>query len=573
MKELFTRQAIAETIRSCWKRFPATICFVTALTAYFLILTWNGKEEISERLRLVLVYYLSVGSVLSLTLQLWGEEVRRKRTVLVTQIITHALLIADSLYLYFLPEGMAGMEIGLAHGSALTALGLTVFIMPFFRERDDIASWNFTFRLICCSIATNFIGLLMTGGLCLLTVSLTVLFGIHVESEVYYTLWILCSCQLSALLFLGLIPRGDRKHDHTAYTSTFLNKVIRFLLLPLLGCYLAVLYVYTFKIIVEMQLPDGWISKLVIVLMAGCLCAEVGFYPSIKQNGRPFEKFVARWLPVAILPMLVLMSVAIARRISDYGITVSRLYLLLLNTWFYIICIGLFLNRARRIHWIPISFAALFLLASVLPVNFVSLTRNSIKKEVQAIFAETYKGKLPIVNGEDYKAWIDSLPEEKAERVGSLLAYLDYTLDDPEIKQWVDRDGYFSYHPIRKQKVGTVSYGGNCLNNATFPVPQGYTAMQTFWHNAESPCIRKDTLMFTFPINDSTSREVRIALSTLKAQDAKEHMEPLIIFTDKDYQIVLEHFHMELHTDKKKPKPVWESDLSFNCSGYLFMKK
>lgn len=570
MKKLFTRQAIAGSIRSCGKRFPATICFVAALTLYLIFLTWTDTTGISERLRFVIGYYLSVGSVLSLTLRLWGEEMRGKRAVRITQGITHAILVADTFYLYFMPEEKVGMETYLAHASVLTALGLAIFIMPFFRERDDMASWNFTARMICNGITTTLIGLLMMGGLSLLTASLTALFGIVVESEVYVTLWILCNCLLSTLLFLGLVPDGDKKHDRMAYTSTFLNKIIRFLLLPLLGCYLAVLYGYTVKVLVEMQLPDGWISKLVVTLMFGCLCAEAGFYPSIKQDGRPFEKAVARWLPVVILPMLVLMSIAIARRISDYGITVSRLYILSLNIWFYIVCIGLYLGRARRIHWIPVSFAALFLLVSALPVNFVSLTKSCVRKEIQAILTETYKGKLPLGN-EEYREWLGTLPYEKAERVGSLLSYLDYTLEDPETKQWVDKKGFgFSYYPARGQKNGT-DYDSRCRNDEIFPIPQGYTAMRNFWHNADSPYIRKDTLMFTFPVDDSTRRNVRIALSTLKERDAEENMEPLVVFTDNDYQIVLESFHLEQLPGKKK-RP-WNCNISFNCSGYLFMKK
>ena len=88
-----------------------------------------------------------------------------------------------------------------------------------------------------------------------------------------------------------------------------------------------------------------------------------------------FEQRVARGLPIAILPLLVLMTIGIARRFNDYGITLNRLYLLTLNIWFYIVCIGLFVLRARRIQWIAVSFAGIFLLTSVLPVNYARLTQ------------------------------------------------------------------------------------------------------------------------------------------------------------------------------------------------------
>lgn len=80
-------------------------------------------------------------------------------------------------------------------------------------------------------------------------------------------------------------------------------------------------------------------------------------------------------MPVLILPLLLLMTIGIIRRFNDYGITINRLYLATLNGWFYIVCIGLFVIKARRINWIPVSFAGIFLLTSALPVNYAGITR------------------------------------------------------------------------------------------------------------------------------------------------------------------------------------------------------
>lgn len=569
MKKFFTRQTIAENLKTCWKRFPATICFTVVLTAYLLFLTWTDTKEISERFRFVFGYYLSVGSFLSLTLSLWNEEMTDKRRIRITNAIAHLLLVADSLYLFFMPDERFGLEIGLAHAAILTTLGLSLFLLPFFREKDDIPSWNFTSRLIGYAAITTFIGLLMMGGLSLLTASLTALFGIHVSSDVILSLWILCNQLLSTLLFLGLVPAGKRKHDSTTYTSTFLNKVIRYLLLPLLGCYLVVLYGYAAKILVEMQLPDGWISKLVTALMFGCLCVETGFYPSIKQDGQPFEKRVARWLPVLILPMLVLMSIAVGRRISDYGITVSRLYLLALNIWFYVVCIGLFANRARRIHWIPISFAALFLAVSVLPVNFVSLTREAIRKEINTLITKTYKGKLPF-DEKEYKNWLHSLPAEQAERAGSLLAYMDYSLNDTAINDLIKKGKYgFSYMYIQRDTTKTY-YSFNCPNRIAIPLPQGYTTMRSFWESADSPYVRKDTLVFNFPVNDSVSRQIHVPVRTLKTMSGEQYMEPFTIYADSGYQVIVTDFTMNHQPDT--PNDSKCNNVSFTCSGYVFEK-
>ncbi len=571
MKEIFTRQAIAANIEQCRKRFPATICFTVALTAYLLFLTWAETDEIGKRLKFAIGYYLSAGCVLTLSLRLWGEEFKRRRNKIAAQIVAHTLLAADLLYLLLMPEERFGMESGLGHASILTALCLTLPVLPFFREQDDTASWNFTLQLIHHACAAILIGLLMTGGLSLLAASLDALFGIDVKSEVYLTFWILCSQLLGTLLFLGRIPHGNGKHERTAHTSEFLNKVIRYLLLPLSGCYLAVLYGYTVKILVEMQLPDGWITKLVTTLMLGCLCMEAGFYPAIRQDGRKLEQTVARWLPILILPMVALMSIAIGRRMADYGITVSRLYVLALNVWFYIVCIGLFLTRARRIHWLPVSFAALFLLVSALPANFVDLTRKHIRNEIHAMLEETYKGDLPM-SQTSYTKWLNAMPLEKADRASSLLAYMDYTLSDPETDRIVDKEkkGWFSYYS-RRVDDATEVHENSCPTNAVIAIPEGFTALQHFRKDTDSARIRKDSLVFSFRIDGSSPREIHISLNTLKQMDKEQDMKPLTVHADDNCRIVLTQYW--LRRDNKEGSLMPDNKIHFNYTGYIFTRK
>lgn len=443
MNKFFTRKIIAISFEQCLKRFSVTVGFITLLAVFLLILCWSEDDLFTERQIFTVNYYLTVGGLLSLSLQLWGEEVKRKRVVYMANALFHILLLADAGYLYQIPEDSSFLEIRLAHGAALTALGLSVFTLPFFREKDDIASWNFTLRVISHAVNSWFIGGIMCGGICLLTASLSGLFGWEVDSN-YYTTWlIIFFLSLPLFLFLGKIPDGEAKHDRTDYTSAFLNKVVRYLFLPLLGCYLLVLYAYMCKILIQWQLPDGWVSKLVTALTVGCIGVEFCLYPSLCQGRASLEQRVARWLPIAILPLLVLMSVGIAKRFHDYGITANRLYLLTLNIWFYLICIGLFVLRAQRIQWITISFAALFLLTSVFPINYAHITQHYLLRTLTTQVETSYKGPLPM-SSERYLDWLASLPPETALLTNSRFRMLDYTFRDKEIERFITpNQGYW----------------------------------------------------------------------------------------------------------------------------------
>ena len=73
----------------------------------------------------------------------------------------------------------------LMHASIVFALVLSVFLVSFTRERDDIPAWNFSLRLVLNMIACGMIGGVLCGGLQLLLGSLDWLFNVQVGWKWY----------------------------------------------------------------------------------------------------------------------------------------------------------------------------------------------------------------------------------------------------------------------------------------------------------------------------------------------------------------------------------------------------
>lgn len=586
MKKFFTRQIIIKSVEQCLKRFPVTVGFTVSLAVFLLVVCWGKDELFTERQTFTINYYLTVGSLLSLSLRLWGEEVKRKRIVYIANALLHLLLLADAGYLYLLPEDFPFLETGLAHGSALTALGLSIFTLPFFREKDDIPSWNFTLQLVSHAVTSWIIGGIMCGGLCLLTASFSGLFGWEVNSN-FYTTWLIVFClTLPSLLFLGQIPAGEAKHDRTGYTSAYLSKVIRYLFLPLLGCYLLVLYVYALKILVQWQLPNGWVSWLVIALTAGCIGVEFCMYPSLRQGLSRFEQRVARGLPIAILPLLVLMTIGIARRLNDYGITLNRLYLLTLNIWFYIVCIGLFVLRAQRIQWIAVSFAGIFLLTSVLPVNYARLTHRYMFQALSVQIQTSYKGELPM-DEEQYLDWLASLPQETARLTNSRLKILDYTFKDKEIHRLVAPDiNYWGAEKCIKEnseahfsqkKNGTeviakgtyLHFEASSPSSVKMELNTGYSELVAYHKSEDSiPCKywKEEVMPIELTDGHQVIDTIYVHPSNIRKWSAMDTIPPQK-FTgrQKDNLFILTDFSLSGYAGDK--------NLNFIYSGYYFIQK
>lgn len=474
-------QTFNGTLQSNLKRFPITLFFTIALTCYLCYFVSNHDEN--KKLNWIIGYYLSVGTLLSLTLHLWCEEMKRIIPKIAVQAGMHLLLILDAIYLYSYSYEKSFTEIGIAHGAGILAIGLSVFFLSFFKEKNDIPSWNFALSSITACVTANVIGCIMSGGICFLILSVHKLFDLSIDSTCYLYVVILCNVCLSMFLFLGLLPQKQEKHNTRPLQHSFLNGVIHYLFLPLTGGYLIVLYIYALRILINWELPIGWVSWLVITLMTGCIVIEFGLYPSRMAQQKRTDNLIARWLPLFVLPLLFLMTIGIIRRFNDYGVTINRLYLITLNIWCYFVCITLIIIKAKRISWIPISFSLVFLLTSVLPVNYASITRQIIQKEVnQTIIHQNPMQNLPL-SQEQHNQWLKTFSPEQARQINEKFIYLYEWFGKESICQWIDED--VSLYMLRtefedrQENQSTVSYSGTIASEATISVPDGYQKLQS----------------------------------------------------------------------------------------------
>lgn len=558
-------QTFNGTLQSNLKRFPITLFFTIALTCYLCYFVSNHDEN--KKLNWIIGYYLSVGTLLSLTLHLWCEEMKRIIPQIAVQAGMHLLLILDAIYLYSYSYEKSFTEIGIAHGAGILAIGLSVFFLSFFKEKNDIPSWNFALSSITACVTANVIGCIMSGGICFLILSVHKLFDLSIDSTCYLYVVILCNVCLSMFLFLGLLPQKQEKHNTRPLQHSFLNGVIHYLFLPLTGGYLIVLYIYALRILINWELPIGWVSWLVITLMTGCIVIEFGLYPSRMAQQKRTDNLIARWLPLFVLPLLLLMTIGIIRRFNDYGVTINRLYLITLNIWCYFVCITLIIIKAKRISWIPISFSLVFLLTSVLPVNYASITRQIIQKEVnQTIIRQKPMLNLPL-SQEQYNQWLKTFSPEQARQINEKFIYLYEWFGKESICQWIDEDA--SLYMLRTEfedKQGnqpTVSYSGTIASEAAISIPDGYQKLQSI-HRYQIIDHKEQDKIIAVPLTQDNDT-VYIDQQTIESlsQRKKGEMPPTQLNCNSSQKFfLLTSFSIEKT----------EENIEVSIDGYLFSK-
>lgn len=214
---LQTVSFLAKACTRCLKRFPVTIGFVWALSAYLLVRVYNPSLIKEWEWSTTCSYYLLTGSLLSLTLHLWGEEQKNSKRVWSVFFAGLSLLLADSIYLHY--QALT-QELVLSRGALIFSTLLSAFILPFIKEKEDITAWNFSVSAIQAFSSALCTGVLMTGGVFLLLVSLDKLFGIEISTNCFMYVGIICNVILSPMLFLGFLPEGEKSMTTGFITPT-----------------------------------------------------------------------------------------------------------------------------------------------------------------------------------------------------------------------------------------------------------------------------------------------------------------------------------------------------------------
>ena len=401
------------------KRFPVAVLLLVFLTAFLII--WNHGAEVSEKWWFFYVFYPATGSLLAVSLQLLTEDLKSRTVAAITQIAVHLLWLCVSLYLAQIERFSVPQMISVS--ATVVTMALSMFLLCFYRKGDDVPFWNFAMRLFVAIVAGLVVGGILTLGIILFLQSLDWLFGLNVN-DLFPDVPAVCMVLLAPMLTMSQIPAGEEKHDHQVLSfSGFIKGVAQYLFIPLLLLYMVTLYVYAAKILFTWQLPVGWVCYLVTASMLGMLFLIFITFPLQYSEDDSIFKKLLRWLPLAMLPLLVLMSVAIGRRVSDYGITVSRLYVVVFNIWCYIVCIGLLLTHNKRLWWMIASFAVVLFIISVGPQSIANITLNGLKSEARTAFSSVGFTHLPLTS-EQYDKWLKSVDSNKAYSIDDKLAYL-----------------------------------------------------------------------------------------------------------------------------------------------------
>ncbi|MFA6701916.1 MAG: DUF4153 domain-containing protein [Dysgonamonadaceae bacterium] len=391
-------------------RFPLTFVSIVAISV-MIIINIHAKDNPIE-LKWIISGVFS--ALLTLSFYLFAEN---RLSKILTNIINLVLMLLAlwlcSTYPTVFPDAYA-----IQAAMLVTSFALALFFAVHIFENSSLSWWNNLQETIYQAIISAFFAGVLMVGLSLAIVSLNKLFDIKIQDNVYEYLAVCCFILFMPSYFMSQL--SDKSHSTSPITTNYptLFKILGlYILLPILLIYTLILYGYLFKIIATWTLPNGWVSWLVSILGFVSLVTVIILHPLYQKGENKIVKYFTQFFPIILIPLLILMLVGIIRRFSDYGITINRLLILILNLWFFAMCIYLFISRSRQPKWILISFSVIALFAAVGPWSVTNIAKNKLKSEFTQLLTEAHW-----TNTSDSK--IISLEKKNQQRIYDTGSYL-----------------------------------------------------------------------------------------------------------------------------------------------------
>ncbi len=353
---------ITTKAESAFKRFPITLVWSILGSLYCMSIVGDSSIDLFEDKSNVLLT-LSLGISWLIGIQFFVEQFKNKKKWLWLKVVVLALL---GLFYWYYPSVYHYTQnpIYLTRFFLYLIAGhLFVLFAPFLVKWDKNAYWNYlNLTGVAITRSLFFSGILFLG-LVLALVAIDALFDITIKGERYGQLFIFCIGTVNTWIYLADFPKNVIQNTTIQFNKA-IEVLVKYILIPLVILYLLILYAYSAKIVIEWELPKGWVSYLVIAL------SVLGYVIQIIIN--PIQKSIQSWtinrffpwFYFLLIPLNILLFVAIFRRINDYGITENRYFVLAIAIWNVAMIAYLLLSKTKALRTIPISLFAIAIFSS-----------------------------------------------------------------------------------------------------------------------------------------------------------------------------------------------------------------
>ena len=373
---------------------------------------------------------------------------------------------------------------------------LVLLGFPFEKNNQGFTYRNFT-NLFHLGLATM-VWLLVFGLVAAILFTITTLFNVEFSDSFYehfYTSFGIFTLPLFFLVF----------QQRQAKSEMTLNRIfeilVNFVLAPALMIFTVLLYAYVVQIIFEGVLPKGMLANITLPYLLGGL----GVYAlrSICAKAR-WETFFKFYPYLSIVP-IVLLWLAIDRRISAYAWTEQRIYLVALATAITIAYAILIVPKARQYRLISgVVMVAIFAMTWIVKPQEIAYQSQTARFEQLLKKLNLSDGLGKIRDDIDFVERLENMPKSELKDWEELDNVTFYMVRHIALDSYVE-DPYKERHEIFKQRYGekseelvTLNIYGDHISINSQVISDRKTTIEFLWESIDVTPYKKWIRVPTF---------------------------------------------------------------------------
>ncbi|MGI5921509.1 MAG: DUF4153 domain-containing protein [Syntrophomonadaceae bacterium] len=321
-----------------------------------------------------LMFTLLLGAFLGVAVQFSCERFGRlsRRRAVVYGIA--ALLIA-AYYTILLPAPSISFEVRIRTLVAVFALFCAFLWVPSHGNKADFNQIALIhFKSVCTAVLYAAV---LSAGCASIIATIDILL-ISVNGDIYgYTMTIIW-VMFATLYYLSLLPHfnsegGEEYIKDMAQYPRFLEILISYIAIPLVGAYTLVLAAYFIKILVTWNWPSGQLGGMVLAYSA----AGIIIYILASRLENRFASYYQLIFPKVLIPVVIMQLVSVGIRLNAYGFTESRYYITLFGVFSLISGMVLSIKPVLNNGVIAILAASFAIFSVIPPVDAFTVSRIS----------------------------------------------------------------------------------------------------------------------------------------------------------------------------------------------------
>ena len=446
----------------------------------------------------------------------------------------------------------------------------SIFFAPFWKQKDENGFWNFLQKNIKALITAVLISAILLGAIEGLVFGFAGLFDADFSENVYFYIFLFCSCTVLPILYFTGIPSIDECLEETPSLNKFATSTIRFLFIPVLAIGIILFYAYTIKFIALWNMPEGVVSAFVSGFMVYMLVLVTVMYPAHLAPNNTIEKRLLKIFPAACIPLVVLMTVDIIIMLLNSDIDEEFFYIIAINIYFYaVIAIWLIDKINLKFRYIALTFCVLFLICTDSPLSAPKITRHIWANSIEKTLIEQGYSKFPL-SEEDEKKFIEALKKsdnKDAKNIFLRIQKLDNEYLAPYFSEKIslfDEPESSSTVPDTTEKFETFKANINNTNKNSLKIPKGVKQAFFIDLNFDNDDFKYngDTLSFLISITEDQDTSIH---STYDFRITKQELQIDSLNTIETDSAIIGI--RELHTEQ------WsKTGQSLRIDGLLFIK-